>query len=92
MIKYETAHSKKEIAIEILFSHIKININKNKKMRDILNEIMRGIYIGIILLLITELIKNIVCSGLDELSTLSIVLTISNIFILSHLYVDLSEN
>jgi len=27
MIKYETAHSKKEIAIEILFSHIKININ-----------------------------------------------------------------
>ena len=61
-------------------------------MRDILNEIMRGIYIGIILLLITELIKNIVCSGLDELSTLSIVLTISNIFILSHLYVDLSEN
>ena len=25
MIKYETVHSKKEIAIEILFSHIKIN-------------------------------------------------------------------
>lgn len=61
-------------------------------MKYIFSEIMCGIYLGLILLLIIELIKNIVCSNVDELSTLSIALTISNILILSHLYVDLDEN
>ena len=61
-------------------------------MKYIFSEIMCGICLGLILLLIIELIKIIVCSDVDELSTLSIALTISNIFILSHLYVDLEEN
>ena len=61
-------------------------------MKYIFSEIMCGIYLGLILLLIIELIKNIVCCNVDELSTLSIALTISNILILAHLYVDLDEN